>query len=152
MVTAVGGKKMPGEQAKGSRPTRVVIAESNVSVCRALSDLLSTDPHIQIVGEAHTGHEAIAMAEEFTPDVVLMDCEMSEMGGLTATREIKRRHLVPRIVVLTMDQSLEPEARRSGADGFLVKGCTPETLLNAVRSGPFIPQSTDRPDSSQAEN
>jgi len=143
---------MSAGEPEGSRPTRVVIAESNLSVCRALSDLLSTDPHIQIVGEAHTGHEAIAMAEEFTPDVVLMDCEMSEMGGLTATREIKRRHLVPRIVVLTMDQSLEPEARRSGADGFLVKGCTPDTLLKVIRSGPFIPPGTDRPDTSQTGN
>jgi len=118
------------------QPIRVVVADDQRSVRQGLRALIETYPDIDVVGEARRGDEAVTLAEELRPNVVLMDCNMATADGLSATREIKRRMPATRVVVLTMNSTVEPDARASGADAFLVKGCPTEDLLAAIRRPP----------------
>ena len=74
------------------------------------------------------------MVEQFRPDVVLMDARMPVMDGLEATRLIKNKWPEVKLVVLTMYRAFRTEALAAGADAFLVKGCPPDHLLEAILS------------------
>jgi DNA-binding NarL/FixJ family response regulator len=87
---------------------------------------------VEVVAEAADGREAVQMVEQFRPDVVLMDARMPVMDGLEATRLIKDRWPEVKLVVLTMYRTFRTEALAAGADAFLVKGCPPEHLLEAI--------------------
>ena len=94
-----------------------------------------TDQGFDIVGEARDGDEAIRLAEELEPEVILMDVTMPEVDGVEATRQIKINHPQIRIVMLTMhaDQEVLAAAIRAGASGYLVKDCSTDEIANAVR-------------------
>lgn len=94
-----------------------------------------TDQGFDIVGEARDGDEAIRLAEELEPEVILMDVTMPEVDGVEATRQIKINHPEIRIVMLTMhaDQEVLAAAIRAGASGYLVKDCSTDEIANAVR-------------------
>jgi DNA-binding NarL/FixJ family response regulator len=100
--------------------------------------LLDAQPDIEVVGEADDGEEALRLAAESAPDVVLMDIRMPGMDGLEATRRIVRDEALERtrIVILTTFDEDEYvfEALRIGASGFLVKDTEPEVLLQGVRA------------------
>ena len=117
------------------RNVRVLIADDRSRSRRALKALLSTDPGIDVVGEAEDGREALRLVEECRPDAVLMDARMPAMDGLTATRLIKERWPEVRVVVLTMYGARRADAVAAGADAFLVKGCLTDELLGAIREG-----------------
>lgn len=87
-----------------------------------------------IVGEARDGEEAIRVAEEVNPDVILMDVTMPEMDGVEATRHIKEAMPEISIVMLTMhaDQDVLANAIRAGASGYLVKDCSTDEIASAV--------------------
>lgn len=89
----------------------------------------------EVVGEAGDGEEAVRLAVELHPDVVLMDVSMPDVDGVEATRRI--RQLLPdmRIIMLTMhaDQEVVAAALRAGASGYLVKDCSVEEIAEAVR-------------------
>ena len=87
---------------------------------------------VEVVAEAADGREAVRMVEQFRPDVVLMDARMPVMDGLEATRLIKDKWPEVKLVVLTMYRAFRSEALAAGADAFLVKGCPPEHLLEAI--------------------
>jgi DNA-binding NarL/FixJ family response regulator len=89
---------------------------------------------VEVVGEAADGREAVQMVERYRPDVVLMDARMPVMDGLEATRLIKNKWPEVKLVVLTMYRTFRTEALAAGADAFLVKGCPPEHLLEAILS------------------
>jgi DNA-binding NarL/FixJ family response regulator len=89
-------------------------------------------PQIEVVGEAANGQEAVRLVEECQPDVVLMDARMPVMDGLEATRLIKYKRPEVKVVVLTMYPVYRSEALSAGADAVLVKGCPPESLLEAI--------------------
>lgn len=89
---------------------------------------------VEVVAEAADGREAVRMVEQFRPDVVLMDARMPVMDGLEATRLIKNKWPEVKLVVLTMYRTFRTEALAAGADAFLVKGCPPEHLLEAILS------------------
>jgi DNA-binding NarL/FixJ family response regulator len=93
------------------------------------------DQGFDVVGEARDGEEAVRLAEDLQPDVILMDVTMPEMDGVEATRQIKQDMPEVRIVMLTMhaDQEVLASAIRAGASGYLVKDCSTEEIASAVR-------------------
>jgi DNA-binding NarL/FixJ family response regulator len=116
---------------------RVVLADDQALVRAGFRSLLDAQDDIEVVGEAAAGEEAVRLATDFTPDVVLMDIRMPGMDGLEATRRIAAddRLADVRVVILTtfgLDDYVF-EAIRSGASGFLVKDTEPDELLKAVR-------------------
>lgn len=115
---------------------RLVVADDQALVRAGFVMILETEPDIEVVGEAATGAEALAVVTEQHPDVVLMDVRMPEMDGLEATRAIQRTMAnPPRIIVLTtfgLDDYVF-EALRSGAGGFLLKDTPPDDLVAAIR-------------------
>jgi two-component system, NarL family, response regulator DegU len=95
-----------------------------------------TEHGFDVVGEASDGAEAVDMAQELTPDVILMDVTMPELDGVEATRLVKAANPAIRVIMLTMhaDQEVLAAAIRSGASGYLVKDCSTEEIADAIRS------------------
>jgi len=115
---------------------RVVLADDQLLVRSGFRALLDAEDGIVVVGEAGDGAEALRLAAELHPDVILMDIRMPGMDGLTAAREIAARDDLQstRVLVLTtfeLDEYVY-EALRSGASGFLVKHTEPAELIRAV--------------------
>jgi DNA-binding NarL/FixJ family response regulator len=94
-----------------------------------------SDQGFDVIGEARDGDEAIRLAEELQPEVILMDVTMPEVDGVEATRQIRQAYPDIRIVMLTMhaDQEVLAAAIRAGASGYLVKDCSTEEIASAVR-------------------
>ena len=116
---------------------RVLLADDQVLVRAGFRLLLESAGDIAVVGEAANGGVAVALAREHAPDVVLMDINMPEVDGVTATHLIASdpRLAATKVVVLTTfdDEQTVFAALRAGASGFLVKDVEPEELLQAVR-------------------
>jgi DNA-binding NarL/FixJ family response regulator len=117
---------------------RVVLADDQALVRAGFRSLLDAQDDIEVVGEASSGDEAVAITRRLRPDVVLMDIRMPGSDGLHATRQIGDDHDLDRvrIVILTTFELDEYvfEAVRAGASGFLVKDTEPVELLRAVRA------------------
>jgi DNA-binding NarL/FixJ family response regulator len=116
---------------------RVLIADDHSLVRAGFQSVLGIEDDITVVGEARNGSEAVALAREEAPDVVLMDIRMPELDGLEATRLITSDPRLRRIrvVVLTtfdLDEYVFT-ALRAGASGFLLKSISPGELLNAIQ-------------------
>jgi DNA-binding NarL/FixJ family response regulator len=116
---------------------RVLLADDQSLVRAGFRSLLAAQDDIEIVGEASDGEEAVRLATELSPDIVLMDIRMPGLDGLAATRRIAEDERLGdvRIVILTtfgLDEYVF-EAIRSGASGFLVKDTEPDELVQAVR-------------------
>jgi DNA-binding NarL/FixJ family response regulator len=116
---------------------RVVLADDQGLVRAGFRSLLDAQGDIEVVGEAGNGEEAVRLATQLTPDVVLMDIRMPGVDGLSATRRIAAddRSAGVRVVILTtfgLDEYIF-EAIRAGASGFLVKDTEPGELVQAVR-------------------
>ncbi|MCK2221009.1 response regulator transcription factor [Actinomadura sp. ATCC 31491] len=111
---------------------KVLLADDQALVRAGFKALLDAQPDMTVVAEASDGAEAVRLAGEHGPDVVLMDIRMPGTDGLTATR---RMPAGPRIIILTTFELDEYvfEALRSGASGFLVKDTEPAELIQAVR-------------------
>ena len=115
---------------------RVILADDHSVVRRGLKAVLGTAKDIEVIGEAKNGHEAIALAERFKPDVIVMDLDMDEMSGADALKEIVAKGLPTRVLVLTMhseEEYLVP-LLESGAAGYLVKSVADRELVDAVRA------------------
>jgi NarL family two-component system response regulator LiaR len=91
---------------------------------------------LELVGEAHSGDEALLLCEKLQPDVVLMDMLMPEMDGVDTTRAIRCQHPQVQVLVLTSfyHQDLVGRAMRAGAVGYLVKGVSADELAEAIRA------------------
>jgi DNA-binding NarL/FixJ family response regulator len=117
---------------------RVLLADDQALVRAGFRALLDAQDDIEVVGDADDGEEAVQLATELTPDVVLMDIRMPGVDGLEATRRIVRDERLDRtrIVILTtfdVDEYVF-EALRVGASGFLVKDTDPAQLVQGVRA------------------
>ena len=95
--------------------------------------MLGNEPGFEVVATVGDGPEAVEAADLHGPDVVVMDCRMPTMGGLEATRIITERHLATGVVLLTAFARETREAMRAGASALLLKDCTPEELIEAIR-------------------
>jgi len=98
--------------------------------------ILSAQSDMEVVGEAANGREAIALADELKPDVVVMDVAMPELNGIEATRRIAQADSHARVLALSMhkDSVYVREVLRAGARGYLLKDSGPNDLVSAVRS------------------
>lgn len=115
----------------------VLLADDQVLVRGGFRALVDSEPDMRVVAEASTGDDAVALALEHLPDVILMDIRMPGIDGLEATRRIAadpRAHDVHVVVVTTFElDEYVTEAIRIGAAGFLVKDTEPVDLVRAVR-------------------
>ena len=108
---------------------RVLVVDDQSRARRSMQALLATWPDVAELREAVNGREAVSFVEDFQPNLVLMDAQMPEMGGIEATRLIKAQHPEIKIMVLSMYSDYEPAALDAGADAFVSKGESPEKLL-----------------------
>ena len=114
---------------------RVLVVDDHPIVRRGLSAEINLDPGMQVVGEAQDGAEAVAMARQLKPDVILMDLMMPEKNGIEASAEII--HENPDACILILTSFTEEEkiyaSIKAGASGYIFKDKRPEELLNAIR-------------------
>jgi DNA-binding NarL/FixJ family response regulator len=115
---------------------RVLIADDHTLFRDGLRALLASITDIEVVGEAPTGKEALRLAIEHQPDVILMDIQMPDVNGIEATRQILRASPHIGIIVLTMFQDDDTvfAVMRAGARGYVLKGADQAVLLRAVRA------------------
>jgi len=115
---------------------RVILADDHAVVRAGLRAVLSSAKDISVIAEATNGKEAVALAERFTPDVVIMDLTMPDMDGAAATKAILAEQTTTRVLVLTMhteEEYLLP-LLEAGASGYLVKSAADLELVTAVRA------------------
>jgi DNA-binding NarL/FixJ family response regulator len=114
---------------------RVIVADDHALVRSALETAIGDTPDVAVVGEAGSGVEAVRLAEELHPDVVVMDIRMPNMDGIEATRRITAGAGGTRVIVLTTFDADEYiyGALRAGASGFLVKDMSLDDILSAIR-------------------
>lgn len=117
-------------------PIRVLIADDHTLVREGLRLLFETDGDFSVLGEAADGLEAVRLAEDLQPQVILMDLRMPHMDGLQAVEEIASRWPAMAVVILTTYDEPEMMVRslRAGAKGFLLKDCGRTSLFAAVRA------------------
>ncbi len=115
-------------------PVRVLLADDHRLMREGTAALLGADERIEIVGLAHDGREALALAERRKPDVVLLDLNMPEIDGLEACARLRKQDGGPEVLMLTVSEE-EPDlyaALRVGAAGYLTKDVPPAELIEAV--------------------
>jgi DNA-binding NarL/FixJ family response regulator len=125
-----------------NQPVRVLIADDRPIFRAGVRGMLKDFPEIAIVGEATNGREAVEGCRRLHPDVVLMDLQMPEMGGIAATRQIKTEDPRPTILALTVSESEEDvvDMVAAGAAGYVLKDVDPVTLARSIldaRAGRF---------------
>jgi DNA-binding NarL/FixJ family response regulator len=134
-----GNKKM-------EKNIRVVIADDQTLFREGIKDILEGEKWIEVVGEAADGEQAVALAKQLKPDVMLMDIRMPKIDGLTAVRQIKKVAKNVNILILSSfeDESHVIEAIQAGANGYLSKMLPAKEMLNSIRTfasqGIVVPQ------------
>jgi len=115
---------------------RVLIADDSPLFRRGIYVVLSTEESIDVVGEAENGEEAISKAEEFAPDVVLMDVRMPKVNGIEAARAIRDSSPSTKIIMLTVSDEDDDlyEAIKAGANSYLLKEVSVEEVPEAIRA------------------
>ena len=115
---------------------RVVLVDDHAIVRLGLTALLSSEPDVEVVGEAATAAEALRVVERLRPDVVLMDIRMPGEGGIEATQQVTTRFPDSKVVMLTSfaDDELVVRAIRAGAMGYVLKEVGNTELLRAIRA------------------
>jgi DNA-binding NarL/FixJ family response regulator len=118
------------------RTTRVLVADDHAIVRQGLRAILDAESHIEVVGEAADGREAVRKALTLVPDVVIMDVSMPRMNGLEATARIVKESPSIKVVALTMHSSEEYvySLLKAGAKGYLLKESVSSDLVDAIRA------------------
>jgi DNA-binding NarL/FixJ family response regulator len=115
---------------------RVILADDHAVVRAGLKAVLSTAKDIEVIGEAKNGNEAVALAERFKPDIVVMDLSMPDLDGTAATKQIVEKQIPTKVLVLTMhaEEDYLVPLMEAGAAGYLVKSAADRELVDAVRA------------------
>jgi DNA-binding NarL/FixJ family response regulator len=114
---------------------RVLLADDDKRYAAALRVLIEEQPELTVVALAYDGLETLSLADELSPDAVVVDLHMPNMDGVTAIRKLRDAHPLVCLIALTGDESTEihDEATKAGADGVLVKGQMLEALVERLR-------------------
>lgn len=125
------------------RPIRILVVDDHALVRKGLVALLDVKPGVEVIGEACDGDEAVQMARELNPDVILLDLVMPNKDGITALREIRQENKDIKVLILTSftEESKAKAAIEAGANGFQLKDSTPAELLTSIQvvyQGSFI--------------
>ena len=117
------------------RSIRLLVCDDHPVVRSGLRGMLESQPGFEVIAEASDGVHAVALARRFRPDVVLMDLQMPEMDGVTATEHIKAEHPDTHVLILTTYDTDADILRavEKGATGFLLKDARQEELFDAIR-------------------
>ncbi len=134
----MGGHRRAASCWMGTVTIRVLVADDQELVRTGLSMILSAQPDIEVVGQAHDGTEAVALAHSLRPDVCLFDIRMPGLDGIEATRAIAgpgTEHPIAVVIITTFDlDEYVFAALRAGAKGFLLKDAGSEMLAQAIRA------------------
>jgi two-component system nitrate/nitrite response regulator NarL len=104
---------------------------------KGVADLIEMEPRLEMIGEAASGEEGVALATELNPDLILLDLNMKGMDGVETLKQIKGAGLEARVIMLTVSDNEDDvvTALRAGADGYLLKDMEPEDTLEYLRQG-----------------
>ncbi|AWI79196.1 MAG: two-component system response regulator NarL [Betaproteobacteria bacterium HGW-Betaproteobacteria-13] len=113
----------------------VIIVDDHPLFRKGLTQLLKTIPSLNLIGEAAGGHEGLALAVRLQPDLILLDLNMKDMGGIEVLSSIRAARIDSRVVMVTVSDHGEDlvAALRAGADGYLLKDMEPEAMVDALR-------------------
>lgn len=113
-----------------------MIAEDHAIVREGIKGLLAANPMFDVVGEAADGIEALRMVQELNPDILLMDLSMPNLDGMSATKQVKKKHPSLKVIILTIHDSEEYvyQVFKNGADGYVLKESAYEELLAAIEA------------------
>jgi two-component system nitrate/nitrite response regulator NarL len=117
-----------------SQGNRILIIDDHPLFRKGVAQLIAMAPHLQVVGEASSGEQGVALAKELDPDMILLDLHMAGTGGIETLKAIRDAGMDCRVVILTVSDNADDlvAAIRSGADGYLLKDMEPEDLLAAI--------------------
>ena len=118
------------------RSITVLLAEDHVITRQGIRRLLEDEPGLEVIGEARDGEEAVQMATEMKPDVVLMDIAMPKLNGIEATRQIKLTHPSTAVLILSAydDDEYVFALLKAGAAGYLLKNVSGDELTRAIQT------------------
>ena len=118
------------------KKSRILLADDHSVVRQGFRLILDNQADMEVVGEAANGRDAVLIAEELQPDIVVMDVTMPELNGIEATRRIAEKSPRTRVLALSMhkDSVYVREILRAGAKGYLLKDAAGNDLLEAVRA------------------
>ena len=119
---------------RGAQGIRVLVVDDHPMVRATLSELLSDEDDVTVVGECEDGSQVVEAVERLHPDVVLMDLSMPVMNGLAATEALRAVRPEPRVVVLTAERGVRPEVEAVGANALVPKDLRSGALLGCLRT------------------
>lgn len=119
-----------------SNKINILIADDHTMVRQGLKQILELEKDITVVALASNGNEAVKMARDYKPDIILMDINMPGINGLQAIKEIKQEKIPCRVIVLTIHEDREYlfKTLQMGAEGYVLKDAEPAVLIEAIRS------------------
>lgn len=119
-----------------AEPHRILLVDDDPLVRSGLRLLLTSDPQIEVVGEAADGDEVVEATQRHAPDVVLMDLRMPRLDGIAATRAVRALPRPPQVIALTTWDVDDAVLRslEAGAEGFLLKSASPAEIISAVKA------------------
>ena len=117
-----------------SEGNRILIIDDHPLFRKGVRQLIEMAPDLQVLGEASSGEQGIAMAKELDPDLILLDLHMTGMSGIGTLKAMRDAGIDCRVVILTVSDNADDlvAAIRAGADGYLLKDMEPEDLLGAI--------------------
>lgn len=115
--------------------TKILLADDHKIMREGLKSILEKNPDIFVAGEAGNGIEAVALAKELHPDIIIMDINMPDLNGIEATARIINEMPGSRVLALSMyaDRGFLIKMLKAGAKGYLLKDCASDELINAIK-------------------